>query len=90
MGIANRCLKMGQRGRKEKMVCIWEDKEEPNEGGKRVGKRGRRRGKDEQPGKKKKDGKEEEKINLLLFWTDTQKYNQLHFVCPGNPEIVKT
>lgn len=34
MGIANRCLKMGQRGRKEKMVCIWEDKEEPNEGGK--------------------------------------------------------
>jgi hypothetical protein len=39
----------------------------------------------------KKDKKnEEKKINLLLFWTDTQKYNQLHFVCPANPEIEKT
>lgn len=54
MAVANRCVKMGQGGRKKKMVCIWEDEEEPNEGGKRVGKQGRWRGKDEQPEKEKK------------------------------------
>lgn len=57
------------------------------EGGKRIG-GGEGGGRMSSLKKDKKN--EEKKINLLLFWTDTQKYNQLHFVCPANPEIEKT
>lgn len=70
------------------MFVYREGEEEPEkEGGKRIG-GGEGGGRmSSQPQKDKKD--EEKKINLLLFWTDTQKYNQLLFVCPANPEIGK-
>ena len=58
-------------GGRRKLFVHREGKEEAKKGRGQVNRGRRRRGEDEQPQKDEKE--EEKKINLLLFWTDTQK-----------------